>query len=273
MTRVCSALGRQSHSGRFPSSTIGWAALFLILTAWLPIACTRFLPADVQHDVPAERMMAGLMQTNSGLTGFKCVAKITLSEPNRPIQSFRAAMAGRLTDHLRIDMFAPYGGSAGTVSSDGKHLFLVTHSSREYYKRRIGNGSLHRIIKVDVTVGDLIELLVGRIPMDEVLSARLMPDDGTDRTNLALVDRWGRTRQQITLDASMQPVRSVWFDGDLNPIQSLMVTGQQTIDGFVLPTRIDLSAESGQRVSVAVDRYEANVRLDESLFTLAPPSS
>jgi hypothetical protein len=52
-----------------------------------------------------------------------------------------------------------------------------------------------------------------------------------------------------------------------------LVTGQQTIDGFVLPTRIDLSAESGQRVSVALDRYEANARFEESLFTLAPPSS
>jgi outer membrane lipoprotein-sorting protein len=273
MTPGGGAYRRRSFLDRFASPVIGWAPLTLILAAWLLSACTRFHPPQGQRDLPAERMVAGLLQANAGLTGFRCVAKITLSGPNRPTQSFRAAMAGQLTDRLRIDMFAPYGGSAGTFSSDGKHLFLVTLPSREYYKRRIGSGSLQRLLKVDVTVGDLLELLVGRIPMNAALSARLMPDEEAARTHLVLVDRWGRTRQQIILDASLHPERSIWFDVDHNPVQSLMVAGQQTIDGFVLPTRIDLSAESGQRVSVALDRYEANARFEESLFTLAPPSS
>ena len=273
MTRASFAFRRRSSSDRFFSSAGGLAALILILAAWLPSACTRLIPPEVQRDVPAERMMAGLRQANADLTGFKCVAKITLSEPNRPKQSFRAAIAGRLTDHLRIDMFAPFGGSAGTVSSDGTHLFLVTYPSRDYYKKRIGNGSLRRIIKVDVTVGDLLELLVGRFPMDTALSARLMSDEGAARTRLALIDRWGRPRQQITFDEALHPVRAVWFDVHHNPIRSLMVAGRQTIDGFVLPSKIDLSAESGQRVSVEIQRYEANAHFDESLFTLAPPSS
>jgi hypothetical protein len=252
---------------------MGPAAVILILAAWLPSACTRFIPPEIQPDIPAERVKAALVTANTGLTGFRCVAKITLSEPNRPKQSFRAAVAGQLTDHLRIDMFAPFGGSAGTVSSDGNHLFLVAYPSRDYHKKRIGNGSLRRIIKVDVTVGDLLELLVGRIPLDTALSARLIPDDGATRTRLALIDRWGRTRQEITLDEALHPVRAVWFDVHHHPIRSLVVSGRQTIDGFVLPSQIDLSAESGQRVSVALQRYEANVRFDESLFKLDPPPS
>jgi hypothetical protein len=263
----------QSLSDRFPAPVVGWSVLILTLTAWLPISCTRFSRPDVPLDVPAERMLAGLKQTNTGLTRFKCVAKITLTEPNLPAQAFRAAMAGQLTDRLRIDMFAPFGGSAGTVSSDGKHLFLVSHPSREYFKRRFGNGSLRRIIKIDVTVGDLLEILVGRIPMDAEFSARLMPEQDEAQTHLALIDRWGRIRQRIAVDESMHPVRSVWFDNNQNPIRSLMISGQRNIDGFVVPKRIDLSTTSGQRVSVAFERYEANARFDESLFILAPPSS
>jgi hypothetical protein len=273
MTSAFSALRSRLFPFRLPSSVMGWSAIILIVTAWLPSACTRFLPPDRQRDVPAERMMSELRQTNAGLTRFKCVAKIILSDPERPTQSFRAAVAGQLTDHLRIDMFAPFGGSAGTVSSDGKHLFLVTHPSREYYKKRIGSGSLRRIVQLDITVGDLLELLVGRIPMDATLSARLSPDESSSLTHLILEDRWGRTRQQISLDASMRPFRAIWFDVHHKPIHTLTVSGQQTIDGYVLPTRIELSAESGQRVSVALDRYEANVRFDESLFILDPPSS
>ena len=217
--------------------------------------------------------MAGLKLTNADLTRFKCVGKIIISGPKQPVQSFRAAMAGRLSDRLRIDMFAPFGGSAGTVSSDGKHLFLVMHPSREYYKRRFGGGSLEKMIQIDVSVGDLLELLVGRLPMDAEFSARLASDENDAQHHLILVDRWGRTRQRVTVDDSMHPVASVWFDSHQNPIYSMAVAGTQIINGFVLPKRIDLSGASGERVSVTLDRYQPNARFDESLFTPPPPRS
>ncbi len=249
------------------------SAIILILAAGLPSACTRFSPPDIQRDMAAEQMVAGLRLTNADLTRFKCVGKIILSGPNQPAQTFRAALAGQLTDRLRIDMFAPFGGSAGTVSSDGKHLFLVMHPSREYYKRRFGSGSLEPVIKINVTVGDLLELLVGRIPMDTELLPRLGVDENEVQPHLVLVDRWGRAHQRITVDDSMHPVASEWFDGHQKPVYSLTVSGTQIIDGFVLPKRIDLSGASGERVTVILDRYEANARFDDSLFVPAPPPS
>ncbi len=273
MTTELTYLRHRLLPDRLPSYLWGWSALVMILVVWLPTACTRFSLPDAQRDSAAQEAVARLQQTNAGLTRFKCVGKMTLSGPDRPAQSFRAAMAGQLANQLRIDMLAPFGGSAGTVSSDGNHLFLVMHPSHEYYKRRFGSGSLRRIIQINVTVGDLLELLMGRIPMDGGFSARLMPDEDGVQNHLALIDQWGRTRQLITVDSSMHPLRVVWFDGSQNPAYTLMVTGQQTIDGFVLPKQIDLSAATGERVWVALDRYEANVVLDESVFILVPPTS
>ncbi len=271
MMAAFSCLHHRSLSDRAPLYMRGWSALILIMAAWLPIACARLSPPDIQRDLAAEKMVAGLRLTNADLTRFRCVGKIIMSGPKKPAQSFRAALAGQLSDRLRIDMFAPFGGSAGTVSSDGKHLFLVMHPSGEYYKRRFGSGSLEQMIQIDVSVGDLLELLVGRIPMDAEYSARLASDGNEGQPRLILVDRWGRTRQRVTVDDSMHPVASVWFDGHQNPIFTLRVTGTQTIDGFVLPLRIDLSGPSGERVSVTLDRYEVNARFDESLFIPAPP--
>ncbi len=263
----------RSSFDRAPSMVRIGSAIILILAAGLPSACTRFSPPDIQRDMAAEQMVAGLRLTNADLTRFKCVGKIILSGPNQPAQTFRAALAGQLTDRLRIDMFAPFGGSAGTVSSDGKHLFLVMHPSREYYKRRFGSGSLEPVIKINVTVGDLLELLVGRIPMDTELLPRLGVDENEVQPHLVLVDRWGRTHQRVTVDDSMHPVASEWFDGHQKPVYSLTVSGTQIIDGFVLPKRIDLSGASGERVTVILDRYEANARFDDSLFVPAPPPS
>jgi hypothetical protein len=273
MMAAFSCLHHRSLSDRSPYYTSGWSALILLMAAWFPSACARFSPPDIQRDPAAEQMVAGLKLTNADLTRFKCVGKIIMSAPKQPAQTFRAAMAGQLSDRLRIDMFAPFGGSAGTVSSDGKHLFLVMHPSREYYKRRFGGGSLEKMIQIDVSVGDLLELLVGRLPMDAEFSARLASDENDAQPHLILVDRWGRTRQRVTVDDSMHPVASVWFDSHQNPIYSMAVAGTQIIDGFVLPKRIDLSGASGERVSVTLDRYQPNARFDESLFTPPPPRS
>ena len=221
----------------------------------------------------AEQMAAGLRQTNAGLTQFRCVAKMTLAGPNRPTKTFRAAMAGQLSDRLRIDMFAPFGGSAGSVSSDGKNLYLVMHPSREYYKKRFGSGNLRRMIQIDITVADLLEMMVGRIPMDAGLSARLMTDEIEARNHLAFVDQWGRTRQRITVDDGMQQMQSEWFEGSDQAAYTLVLSGRLAVDGFVLPERIELSGANGERVLVVLDRYEANVRFDENLFVLTPPSS
>lgn len=258
---------------RFPSFMTGWTTLLVILAALLPSACTRFSPADLQRNLVAEQMAARLKQTNAGLTRFKCVAKMTLAGPNRKTQTFRAALAGQLSDRLRIDMFAPFGGSAGSVSSDGKNLFLVMHPSREYYKKRFGSGNLRRMIQIDITVGDLLEMLVGRIPMDGGWTARLITDELKTSSQLAFVDRWGRTRQRIIVDDGNRQIRSEWFDGGEQAAYSLVLSGRLVVDGFVLPERIELSGAKGERVMVMLDRYEANVRLDDSLFVLTPPPS
>ncbi len=225
------------------------------------------------RDLEADQLIATIKQTNNGLVRFKCVGKITISNPENPIQSYRMAIAGRLNDHLRIDLFAPFGGAAGTVASDGRHLFLVLHASRDYFKKRFGNGSLRRFVKMDVTVGDLLELLVGRMPLDEELVPRITSGKVSDSRDVCLVNRWGRTRQWITLGANDRPLSAKWFDDQGRQVLSFVFGDWQVIDGFDIPVRIDLTAASGQTVSIRLDRYEANVPLDDGLFAPPPISS
>lgn len=244
-----------------------------LLVIWTATACTHLATLPPPRDLAAEQILSTIKQTNVGLVQFKCVGRISVSDPDQSVRSFRSAIAGHLDDHLRIDMFAPFGGAAGSVASDGKNLFLVLHASREYYKKRFGDGSLHRFIKMDLTVGDLLELLVGRIPVDRSLFPRSLPLSDTDCIGVRLVDRWGTTRQQIILDAMARPQQVLWFDGHGRQTISLVLRGHQQVDGFVLPERMELSSASGQSLSIQIERYEANAFLNEDLFVLPPISS
>ena len=252
--------------------------LFFIHTAIVLVslglsACARLLPVDAPMDAAAEQLVAHLKITNTDLQRFKCVGKMVLAGPDQPSRSLRAAVAGQLDDQLRIDMFAPFGGAAGTFASDGRNLFLVMHPSREYYKKRFGSGSLHRLIQIDVTVGDLLELMVGRIPMDNDRSSRLVSDPAGFSDRLELVDRSGRVRQRIILDESMRPQRSEWFDHRRRRTHTLTIEGHQMTKGFRLPQLIELTGPNGARVTVALENYEPNAELQERLFTPENPWS
>jgi hypothetical protein len=247
------------------------ALLLCIWTAWW--GCAHAPSAAVQRDPAAEALVARLKATNAGLNRFKCLGKITLAVPGQPIQSFRAAMAGALSDRLRIDMFAPFGGSAGTFSSDGNHLFLVRHPSGEYVKKRYGGGSLRRLMQIDVSVVDLLELMMGRIPLSENRSAKLVSIGEDDGARLLLVDEKGRTRQRIRVDAHHNPWRSRWFDSSRRETHTLVLEGRRVVDGYDLPRRIELTGGGGERVTLILERYEANVPLDDRLFAPVKPMS
>lgn len=249
-------------------------AVVLLLCIWTALwGCAYGPRVEVPIDPDAEEMVARLKAINAGLTRFKCLGKMTLAVPGQPVQSFRAAMAGALKDRLRIDMFAPFGGSAGTFSSDGKHLFLVRHPSGETYKKRYGSGSLRRMLQIDVSVDDLLELMVGRIPIEGNRSARLKPVSEGDPAWLLFADEKGRTRQRIRVDANNKPLRSEWFDSSQRVTHTLTINGRQDVDGYDLPRRIDLTGGEGERITMVMERYNANVPLDDQLFVpLKPPS-
>lgn len=254
------------------SSRLHLPAVVLLLCIWTAMGGCAYGPqVEVPSDPAAEEMVARLKATNAGLTSFKCVGKLTLAAPGQPVQTFRAAMAGSLSDRLRIDMFAPFGGSAGTFSSDGKHLFLVRHPSGETYKKRFGRGNLRRMFQIDISVGDLLELMVGRLPLDENGSVRLMPVGEGASARLLFVDEKGRTRQCIIMDDHNNPLRSEWFDSNQRAIHTLILDGRQVVDGYDLPQRIDLTGGKGGRVTVVLEKYEANVPLDDQLFAPSKP--
>ena len=255
---------------RHPRPSVGvvrWAAIVILVAAWLPVACSRYAPPEIQPDPRADRIVAALGQANADLTGFKCLGRVTLSGLDRPVASFRAAMAGRSPTRLRIDMIAPYGGASGTLAADGQYLFLVRHAAGEYLKKRLGDGSLQRVLDMDVGVDDLLELLMGRIPIDGACQPRMGSGNGENGIQIDLIDRRGRLCQRIWSDAALQPVRSEWYDDQQRLMHAASLDGHQRIDGFALPMQIELSGRSGVRLQVALERYEPNAGLPEAVFT------
>ncbi|PID40867.1 MAG: hypothetical protein CR984_00970 [Proteobacteria bacterium] len=247
-----------------------WHVWCVLLLIWIPAACTHLPTRTVPTDDAAVHLMADLVQINKALKQFKCVARITLTGPDRPAQTFRAAIAGQYPNRLRIDLLAPFGGAAANFSSDGNHLYLVNHRSREYHKIRLGAGSLSRLLHVDVTVEELVELLLGRVPMASKWQAKMTETESRALSGLAFHDIWGIERQRIDLNADRRPVGATWYDRRHHAVQRLVIDALQVVDGFDLPESLELKANSGDRVKVRIERYMPNAPIKDSLFILEP---
>lgn len=254
-------------SGNDDPIVFKWLLIFLLLCT--ASGCTYLTPPPIIPDPNAEMLVAALKTVNVDLKQFKCVAKIGMLSPNQPVQAFRGALACQLPDRLRIDLFAPFGGTAASLSSDGDCLYIVLHGPRKYYKRSVGNGSLKRLIKIDFTIEGLLTLLVGRIPIDNGLIAQM----ATDSPGVRLVDKRGRLRQRIALDTDGHPRNVIWYDSYNRQTLSCEMDGKQAIDGFTLPKKIVLVDASGIEVSVSISRYDVNTLFAPGLFVLPPISS
>jgi outer membrane lipoprotein-sorting protein len=248
---------------------VPWQLVCLLVGAWLPIACTHFPPA-VSGDPAAVRLAADIRDANGQLKGFRCMARMTIAGSNHPPQTFRAAVAGRLPDRMRMDMLTPFGAPAANFSSDGRHLYLVNHQSRDYYKTRMGSGSLRRLIHVDISVTELLGLLMGRIPVNPQWTARMIADPEGAAPGLAFFDHRGVERQRIRVDSANRPVEAVWYDRRHRLVHRLTIDGRQEVDGFTLPVCLELATDAGDRVTVRLNRYEPNVHFDDSVFSLEP---
>ncbi len=260
---------RNGRNSAFANAMVSkWLPVVSILILCLPVACSHLAAPDIPKDVQAEKIVTGIVQGDSALTSFTCMAKIVLAMPDQPQRFFRVAIAGRQPKWLRMDLLTPFGGSSTTIASDGSHLFADIHSSGEFYERPIGRGDLSRFTGIDITVGELLDFLMGRIPVDKKYIARMVQGATMDPVQVELVDRRAIPRQRITLDEKYRPIRAQWLDEHGTPLRTLMFSGSMTIDGFVLPETIQLTAASQMGITLTIQRYNPNPAVSVGIFTL-----
>lgn len=247
--------------------------LFLLMLLLMMSGCAFFSPpVPLPPDPVAEAIIRDLQETNAHLFQFKGIGQIRIFLPEEPVQVFRVAIAGQMTDHLRIDLLSPVGGSAATFSSNGRHVFLIRQTPPvEYHKKKARSGLLRRLTGIDIEVSDLLELIVGRIPVAPECTAHMAADGISSGEAVELVDKKGRVRQRIVVAADGKPVEAVWFDTGQKPVYTVHRLGEKNVSGFVFPQRIELFTPDEHRLVVSLDRYFPDAPMDVDLFNPPPP--
>ncbi|RLB85848.1 MAG: hypothetical protein DRH24_00870 [Deltaproteobacteria bacterium] len=275
-------------------------AIFLTGIFFFP-ACSSLTPVVPKElsDLKASEarvLISYLRNQNLYLKTFKGVGRVTFFKNNKKELTTRAAWAGSVPDRFRIALRSVLGQPVVSVASDGQWIYLVDHTRGKFYKQHSKDSTMKRFFSIPVTSDDMVNLLAGRVSVDNYDSAAVLRNDGSPgpmsdssscrnaKSNqeepcepehgyiLVLKKGWGNTCQKIYLDVSRKQVHKVeifYLTGDLKYRAEFKT--MQDIEGYRVPSRLVLTTDDGSGFQLDVDRYWAGVSVSPLLFVLTPP--
>lgn len=219
----------------------------------------------------ARDLLSTLKDRNCGLKTFKGVGRITFLESGEKGLIASVAWVGSEPDRLHIVMRNVLGQPVASLASDGKYLYLVSHTERRFYKRRSADSTLERFISVPIEVSDVVSILAGRVPAGKDNPAIVIKNRTEDGYILVLKRRCGNLLERIYLDNNRKDVRKVeMFDARGYLLYSAVFDMMQDIDGYRVPLRLVFSDNNRDRLQLDIYEYWTEVSVSPSMFVLTP---
>ena len=221
----------------------------------------------------ARQLLLTLDHLNNDLITFKGMGKIKLWNKENAQIAERVAWAGAEPSSLSIVLLIS-GHPGPRLSTDGKYLYYLDLQNKKnpFKKIRVSDASLEKILSLPVTSSDIIELLRGRVPLYGYTTAALVPEIAGQEYVLVLGKRWHGIIEKIYLTGDN---KSPWKIEVFNTKGRLRYRAEfkrmQFIQGYRVPERLDITNDTGDGVSLEVDRYLTNVSISPSMFVLKPP--
>ena len=189
------------------------------------------------------------------------------------MQSARAVFAGYHTEKLRFEILGLSGQPITSFAYDSTWLYLTQYAENRFYRKRIPNADLNRLLNIPIKINTINLLLSGQVPIIDHASAQLERETSGNTYVLLLQGRWWQRQQEkIYFSADM---KTVWkyemFEGSKEPIYRLEIKDYKNYQGYQIPQKVEILGRNGAKLLLEVDRYWANADVEGSLFVLKPP--
>jgi len=243
----------------------------------------------------AKAIISILKSQNHKLKTIKGVGRITFLEKEEKDMTTRIAWVASTPDKIRITLSSVSGHPMISAASDGQWFYFVSHASGDFYKKRPTNFNMKRFFSISIKSEDLVNILLGRIPVVEYDSTDLMEDrslkgrSGKDFESvevsslnkdiignknssvLLLKNKWGNVIEKIYLNDRQDAHKIEMFDSAGALVYRLELIRMQEIKSYRVPYRLKVSNDDGAGFQLDLDRYWADAAVSPSVFTLTPP--
>jgi len=123
----------------------------------------------------------------SSIKSVKGLASVKIKSPDNKI-SYTQVTIAQMPNLLRIEALNPFGKAVGFISSDGTYLYIISPSDRGRYDVNdvFDLAYIYPGLNLKVTAGDLVDLMLGRIP-EHVYTSERDPEVVTEEQSIKLI--------------------------------------------------------------------------------------
>ena len=232
-------------------------------------------PAEIRFDSDVTRqLMDRVTEANKELETFTGMGKVTVNSQDTQRVYNRAVWVGAEPGRLRFAFRSPAGMPVFSMSCDETWVAALNHTDGQYYRRKIGNNSMSRLLPVEIKCADLYGLMAGRPPRIEYDAVQRDEPTDEDAEDIVLVlkRRFRGAVARIGLDRET---------GDFRSIEMLDIGGKRrylarlqsmkTFGDYRLPVTILLTGPSGS-LELNVKRITPGAAIKDDLFRIKPPT-
>lgn len=226
--------------------------------------------SDIGHS-PAYSMLQSVLATNQQLDTIKGFGRVRLQQDNQ-LESFRAVWIGRQPDQFLLKVLTPTMQPYLSFACDGKRFYILSHSENKLRSRRANENSLKRIVDIDITLEDFLDLISGRLPVSQMGRVRLEePVDSSPRLivddkELSYIDTISLDADRITASEFERRRR----DGRL--LFRVLFEERIENEGFRIPKALTIQDDNGRMIHISVEQTWVNQELSDDQFVLKKAS-
>jgi outer membrane biogenesis lipoprotein LolB len=222
----------------------------------------------------AQAVLQQLALNNASLSTFKGLGRIKLWDEGRSSLSERVAWIVSPPEKLGLVVLAA-GQPVVRVAADGQFIYMVDARDPvgSYAKIRASDASLERLIRMPITVTDIIAILAGRTPIRYHSRAFIQKDRQTHYWIL-VIENWWHVVEKIYLGADRKDVRRLEILGaDGKVLYRVEFEEMQNVLGYRVPRRLVLNNDAGNGMQLDIEQFLTDVPVTSSMFVLPPPNS
>lgn len=213
----------------------------------------------------AKRFLVQLAQSSKAHTALKGVGHFKIVTADKAI-SGRLAWIAKRPDQLRLSIIDPSGWPAALLATNGETVWLDLRSEGKQYIKSGRWFSLKRLIGIDVILSDVIEVLLGDIPIRSYHTVEISTSSKSEARFLSVDGR-----PVTILNYQSEPffvTQADYFDRAPALFFGLTRRPGLVEDATLFPKEFGFQNQDQNRFNLRVDRFWIDPEIKPDLFQL-----
>lgn len=242
-------------------SVLSFLSLLVLLNGCVPTPGRLLLPDQL---LMHQKILQRMRERTQGIHTLSGIARLAI-QTSQGRDSTEEVILLQPPDAIRLESWNSMGGLQLLMISKGKKGVFVVPGEFKTYEFASEPGPLKRLLGLDLSIRDLLQILMGAPPIPPLEPDQILTELETGGTVLEIL-QGSRVIQKVWIDLSGRIVRWERLDAKGNPMESLVFDDFQEVEGISMPFHIAYTGSGGVELTLRYRSLLLNQSIEDRLF-------